>query len=121
MPAIDLDTGGGQAYIYRQFHPSGVDRDPRGGGEPEKVLTRDDPWDRLLLGLFVSGRAHRAKAGREGRPSEVRMTSHHARFFESLKTRPVIAGLRDAAGVEAGIPQGGGGLFLLWGGIFALL
>lgn len=49
------------------------------------------------------------------------MTSQHARFFESLKTRPVIAGLRDAAGVEAAIQQGVGVLFIIGGDIFALL
>jgi len=49
------------------------------------------------------------------------MTNQRARFFESLKTRPVIAGLRDAAGVEAAIQQGVGVLFIIGGDIFALL
>jgi len=48
------------------------------------------------------------------------MTSQHARFFERLKTFPVIAGLRDAVGVEAAIQQGVGVLFIIGGDIFAL-
>lgn len=42
------------------------------------------------------------------------------RFFSGLKTRPVIAGLRDAAQVEAAIRQGVGVLFILGQDIFAL-
>ena len=48
------------------------------------------------------------------------MTNQRARFFESLKTRPVIAGLRDVAGVEAAIQHGVGVLFILGEDIFAL-
>src|SRR3989304_3043158 len=48
------------------------------------------------------------------------MTNQRARFFESLKTRPAIAGLRDVAGVEAAIQHDVGGLFILGEGIFAL-
>jgi glycerol uptake operon antiterminator len=48
------------------------------------------------------------------------MTSQHARFFESLKTRPVIAGMRDMEGVEAAVQQGVGVLFIIGGDIFAL-
>lgn len=42
------------------------------------------------------------------------------RFFESLKARPVIAGLRDSTGVEAAIRHGVGVLFILGEDIFAL-
>ena len=48
------------------------------------------------------------------------MSNLRARFFEGLKTRPVIAGLRDAAGVEAAIQHGVGVLFIIGGDIFAL-
>jgi glycerol uptake operon antiterminator len=48
------------------------------------------------------------------------MTERHARFFESLRSRPVIAGLRDAAGVEAAIRHGVGVLFILGEDIFGL-
>ena len=48
------------------------------------------------------------------------MTNQRARFFESLKTRPVIAGLRDVTGVEAAIQHGVGVLFILGEDIFAL-
>jgi len=41
-------------------------------------------------------------------------------FFEGLKTRPVIAGLRDSAQVEAAIRHGVGVLFILGEDIFAL-
>ncbi len=43
-----------------------------------------------------------------------------ARFFENLKARPVIAGLRDSTGVEAAIRHGVGVLFILGEDIFAL-
>jgi glycerol uptake operon antiterminator len=43
-----------------------------------------------------------------------------ARFFETLKTRPVIAGLRQSAGVEPAIRHGVGVLFILGEDIFAL-
>jgi glycerol uptake operon antiterminator len=48
------------------------------------------------------------------------MTSSRARFFESLKRSPVIAGLRDAAGVEAALRRGVEVLFILGEDIFAL-
>lgn len=48
------------------------------------------------------------------------MTNQRARFFESLKTRPVIAGLRDVAGVEAALQHDVGVLFILGEDIFAL-
>jgi len=48
------------------------------------------------------------------------MTHRHALFFESLKSSPVIAGLRDAAGVEAAIQRGVAVLFILGEDIFAL-
>jgi glycerol uptake operon antiterminator len=48
------------------------------------------------------------------------MTGQSARFFEYLKTHPVIAGLRDAAGIEGAIQQGVGVLFIIGGDIFAL-
>lgn len=48
------------------------------------------------------------------------MGNLRARFFESLKARPVIAGLRDSTGVEAAIRHGVGVLFILGEDIFAL-
>lgn len=42
------------------------------------------------------------------------------RFFEGLKTRPVIAGVRDPTQVEAAIRHGVGVLFILGEDIFAL-
>ncbi len=48
------------------------------------------------------------------------MTNLRARFFDSLKTRPVIAGLRDGAGVEAAIQHGVAVLFIIGGDIFGL-
>jgi glycerol uptake operon antiterminator len=48
------------------------------------------------------------------------MTNLRARFFGSLKTRPVIAGLRESAQVEAAIRHGVGVLFILGEDIFAL-
>ncbi len=42
------------------------------------------------------------------------------RFFETLKTRPVIAGLRESARVEAAIGRGVAVLFILGEDIFAL-
>lgn len=48
------------------------------------------------------------------------MEKARTRFFEGLKTRPVIAGLRDSARVEAAIRQGVGVLFILGEDIFAL-
>ena len=42
------------------------------------------------------------------------------RFFETLKTRPVIAGLRDSAQVGAAIRHGVGVVFILGEDIFAL-
>lgn len=41
-------------------------------------------------------------------------------FFEVLKSRPVIAGLRDSAGVQLAIQHGVGVLFILGEDIFAL-
>lgn len=43
-----------------------------------------------------------------------------ARFFEGLRSRPVIAGLRDSAQVAAAIRHGVGVLFILGEDIFAL-
>ncbi len=48
------------------------------------------------------------------------MGNVRTRFFEGLKTRPVIAGLRDSAQVEAAIRHGVGVLFILGEDIFAL-
>jgi glycerol uptake operon antiterminator len=48
------------------------------------------------------------------------MTTPRARFFESLKRSPVIAGLRDAAAVEAALRHGVEVLFILGEDIFAL-
>lgn len=48
------------------------------------------------------------------------MGNIRARFFENLKARPVIAGLRDSTGVEAAIRHGVGVLFILGEDIFAL-
>ena len=48
------------------------------------------------------------------------MGSVRTRFFEGLKTRPVIAGLRDSAQVGAAIRYGVGVLFILGGDIFVL-
>lgn len=48
------------------------------------------------------------------------MDTRQARFFQGLKSRPVIAGLRDAAEVGAAIRHGVGVLFILGGDIFAL-
>jgi glycerol uptake operon antiterminator len=48
------------------------------------------------------------------------MTNLRARFFEGLKTQPVIAGLRDSAQVEVAIRHGVGVLFILGADIFAL-
>ncbi len=48
------------------------------------------------------------------------MQNARARFFEGLKTRPVIAGLRDSARVEVAIRHGVGVLFILGEDIFAL-
>jgi glycerol uptake operon antiterminator len=48
------------------------------------------------------------------------MVNIRTRFFEGLKARPVIAGLRDPAQVGAAIRQGVGVLFILGEDIFAL-
>jgi glycerol uptake operon antiterminator len=48
------------------------------------------------------------------------MDSAHATFFELLKTRPVIAGLRHSADVERAVRLGVGVLFILGEDIFAL-
>ncbi len=48
------------------------------------------------------------------------MGSAHTAFFEILKTRPVIAGLRRSADVERAIRHGVGVLFILGEDIFAL-
>ncbi|MGD0265659.1 MAG: glycerol-3-phosphate responsive antiterminator [Candidatus Methylomirabilota bacterium] len=48
------------------------------------------------------------------------MENIRTRFFEGLKSRPVIAGLRDSAQVEAAIRHGVGVLFILGEDIFAL-
>jgi glycerol uptake operon antiterminator len=48
------------------------------------------------------------------------MVNIRTRFFDGLKARPVIAGLRDPAHVEAAIRQGAGVLFILGEDIFAL-
>ena len=48
------------------------------------------------------------------------MTSVKMRFFEGLKTRPVIAGLRDPAQVETAIRHGVSVLFILGADIFSL-
>jgi glycerol uptake operon antiterminator len=48
------------------------------------------------------------------------MGSIRARFFDGLKTRPVIAGLRDTGKVEMAIRHGVGVLFILGEDIFAL-
>ncbi len=48
------------------------------------------------------------------------MQNARARFFESLNTHPVIAGLRDSARVEVAIRHGVGVLFILGEDIFAL-
>ena len=48
------------------------------------------------------------------------MANVRERFFENLKARPVIAGLRDSTGVEAAIRHGVGVLFILGEDIFAL-
>jgi len=48
------------------------------------------------------------------------MGNIRTRFFEGLKTRPVIAGLRESAQVEAAIRRGVGVLFILGEDIFAL-
>jgi glycerol uptake operon antiterminator len=48
------------------------------------------------------------------------MGNARERFFEGLKTRPVIAGLRGSAQVEAAIRHGVGVLFILGEDIFAL-
>lgn len=42
------------------------------------------------------------------------------RFFEGLKTQPVLAGVRDSGQVEVAIRRGVGVLFILGGDIFAL-
>lgn len=44
----------------------------------------------------------------------------HSRFFDVLRSRPVIAGLRDAGRVEPAVRQGAGILFILGEDIFAL-
>jgi glycerol uptake operon antiterminator len=48
------------------------------------------------------------------------MENVRARFFEGLKARPVIAGLRGSSQVEAAIRHGVGVLFILGEDIFAL-
>jgi glycerol uptake operon antiterminator len=48
------------------------------------------------------------------------MERRRARFFEGLRSRPVIAGLRESAQVEAAIRHGVGVLFILGEDIFAL-
>ncbi len=48
------------------------------------------------------------------------MTHRHGQFFDSLKSSPVIAGLRSKAGVEAAIQRGVAVLFILGEDIFAL-
>jgi glycerol uptake operon antiterminator len=48
------------------------------------------------------------------------MEKGRARFFEGLKARPVIAGLRESAQVEMAIRHGVGVLFILGEDIFAL-
>ena len=48
------------------------------------------------------------------------MGSIRGRFFDGLKTRPVIAGLRDTGKVEMAIRHGVGVLFILGEDIFAL-
>jgi glycerol uptake operon antiterminator len=48
------------------------------------------------------------------------MNQAHSRFFELLKARPVIAGLRDAKRIEAAVRQGVGILFVLGEDIFSL-
>ena len=48
------------------------------------------------------------------------MTNARDRFFQALKTKPVIAGLRRSADVEAAIRHGIGVLFILGEDIFAL-
>jgi glycerol uptake operon antiterminator len=48
------------------------------------------------------------------------MENIRTRFFEGLKSRPVIAGLRDSAQVEAAIRRGVGVLFILGEDILAL-
>jgi glycerol uptake operon antiterminator len=48
------------------------------------------------------------------------MGSVRERFFHGLKSRPVIAGLRESSQVEAAIRQGVGVLFILGQDIFAL-
>ena len=48
------------------------------------------------------------------------MGSAHTTFFEFLRTRPVIAGLRHSAAVEQAIRHGVGVLFILGEDIFAL-
>lgn len=48
------------------------------------------------------------------------MGKSRATFFERLKTQPVIAGLRQSAGVDAAIRHGVGVLFILGEDIFAL-
>jgi len=48
------------------------------------------------------------------------MSQAHSRFFELLRVRPVIAGLREGRRVEAALRQGVGILFILGEDIFAL-
>jgi len=48
------------------------------------------------------------------------MTHRHGQFFDSLKSSPVIAGLRSKAGVEAAIQRGVVVFFILGEDIFAL-
>ncbi len=48
------------------------------------------------------------------------MTGEHAQFFQALKSRPVVAGLRHSADVEDAIREGVGVLFILGEDIFAL-
>lgn len=48
------------------------------------------------------------------------MAKSQVTFFETLKGRPVVAGLRHSAGVEVAIRQGVGVLFILGEDIFAL-
>jgi glycerol uptake operon antiterminator len=48
------------------------------------------------------------------------MTPAHSRFFDLLRSRPVIAGLRDTGRVEAAVRQGVKVLFILGEDIFSL-
>ena len=48
------------------------------------------------------------------------MGGERERFFQALRTRPVVAGLRHSADVEEAIRQGVGVLFILGEDIFAL-